>query len=425
MNTQRVYCDATAGQLIYFFHKDNIVARSLIRQIGNFEESLFGENYFSINHVRVMESLLNKFHKLELPFDETFAYEAFLLEIPDGQEIFKINWLFDHYHQNIFRMMEKEIAPVSDILNCIYKELYITTNSFYSLTGGAKETVFPFAKTHVKNLQLINNKNAKKAKASKKILVIDSGIDVGSNVKIINRKNFTWTNDNSDVTDKRGHGTFVAEIINDLCPGSKFIIYKIINDENFATEWDLTAALVGSGDAEIINMSLAYGLEEINCGNCGRLSTSSRSATLEFIIDHLVLKNKIIIAAAGNEGKNELSYPARFSNVLAIESINSSNTLSDFSNYSTINHVSESHNNVFVMPGGNNSPRENIFDSADFDTFGTSFAAAYASGVIAQLWSDNNKLAVADLIKLIKTNYVDKSFTGYNPANHGNGMIKF
>src|SRR5262249_55166970 len=93
----------------------------------------------------------------------------------------------------------------------------------------------------------------------KRILILDTGVDVTID-NVIERKNFVEPNKDSDVTDDNGHGTVVTKIIQDLCPMVEIIMYKVADQKGRASEWDTLAALAAKSKADIINMSLAFGL---------------------------------------------------------------------------------------------------------------------------------------------------------------------
>jgi len=116
---------------------------------------------------------------------------------------------------------------------------------------------------------------------------------------------------------------------------------------------------------------------------------------------------------------------------LAVESIDSYGNLSEFTNRSNMNHEGKTHQNVFVMPGGqkseDESPTEYVGTSGSGDHFwGTSFSAAYASGLIAALWAhpsyDNqNSLQFLDHLK----QNTDRTMSNFNNLIYGNGMLHF
>lgn len=225
----------------------------------------------------------------------------------------------------------------------------------------------------------------------------------------------------------------MAEVIRNLCPSAEFIVCKVADDTGRASEWDTLMALGVDAQADIINISLAFGLDDISCSYCGRESKTSRSAVFENLLQELNddPNGPLIIAAAGNGSLRELSFPARFDNVVAVESLNKSKELSRFTNRSTIDHVGDTHRNVFVLPGGDEDQHSNVSEYIGTSTngaeyYGTSFAAAYASGLIAEFWSQSSHSAKdrKTILNELRTN-ADTSIPNYVASTHGNGLMQF
>ncbi len=235
-----------------------------------------------------------------------------------------------------------------------------------------------------------------------------------------------------DVSDDNGHGSVVAAIIHDLCPSAALIVYKVADKNGRASEWDTLAALAASVDAGVINISLAFGLPDIKCSTCGRESRSSRSAVFENLLSSLDNSSDrpIIVGAAGNNKQNELAFPARFGNVLAIESIDQGSMLSSFSNWSNLDQEGKTHLNVFVLPGGQKGPNNQITEYVAISAkghkyYGTSFSAAYASGIVTALWSEPVHISEdsTQVLNYLRAN-ADKNIINYDPTIHGNGMMR-
>ena len=174
----------------------------------------------------------------------------------------------------------------------------------------------------------------------------------------------------------------------DLAPFVVFVIFKVADSTGRVSEWNALAGLVAKSDAHAVNLSLQFGLGERTCKTCGRESTASRSAVFENVIHQVIERTSkpVIVAAAGNSAKSDLAFPARFSQVLAIGAITSKNELSTDSNYGDQDEAGDVHNNHFVMPGGETlaSQAESVLtDSFGGAYRGTSFAAAFATGVVA------------------------------------------
>jgi subtilisin family serine protease len=207
------------------------------------------------------------------------------------------------------------------------------------------------------------------------------------------------------------------------------VIYKVVDSQRRATEWDTLAALVVDSGANIINMSLAFGLQDFECPRCGRRSHSSRSAVFEKLIDDLSRQNVIVVASAGNQAEPQLSFPARFANVVAIEAITQKGKLASYTNHAATDSEGNKHNRVFVLPGGNRAieesakPTEWMAVSNGEDLVGTSFAAAYASAIIAHVWQNDPNDSADELVGQLAAN-ADKKLDGYTFNDFGNGLMK-
>ena len=135
--------------------------------------------------------------------------------------------------------------------------------------------------------------------------------------------------------DKNGHGTHVAGIIgargnNDrgvtgLCWSLKLIAVRVL-DADGRGNW--------SQEIAGIDYAIKAGAKVINCSFGG----SSQSEIVRDAIERARKKGVLLVAAAGNDGKNadkHPMYPAAYpdSNVLSVAATNSKDKLASFSNY--------------------------------------------------------------------------------------------
>lgn len=432
-----VYCDAIAGELIFVHRIDNKVAEEFINLI---KEPL----YYRENHIRVIESMQQKLGDLDLHQDTHITLQLYRLGIPEGQEVFKINWLLQQYNRFCIERLSTRPEDGKATFEAITNPPDIGVNAFYevaSIDPAAAKGSFTFTKTHEENLKIIHRFKNSAVNPKKKILIIDSGISSDSRCTVIDKRNFLarkrkdhLPNETSepsktdaanlfDVTDETGHGTAIASIIEDVLPGTELIVYKIVDKNGFSTEWDLLAALCALNESSIINVSLTYGLKKVDCNKCGRLTTEARSGVLEWVAAHLSHNNKLVVAAAGNKMLPSLSYPARLNQCVAIVSVNTQLSLSDFSNHSKLDQVNGEHPFIFSAPGGNKDPEEKIFcDYIRTEGLGTSFSSAYASAIICSIWSEKDFLSVKSLLEKIKKHYVIENQGSQIP---GNGLLVF
>ena len=417
-------CNAIAGQLIVCVHQDDRAAMDVLEQIRQDQ----------IPHVRIIESLVDRLSDLKLKERKT-KYWFYRLAVPEGQEIFKIGYLqFFYKHAVLKAVANGYMNP--DVLNWTNLHMQIVPNSYLSVRQSSAAGVgFAATSDHDEYKKLCKVDQASSTAGSgRRVLVLDTGLDSSSSANVVERKNIVDPNNTNDVTDDNGHGTAVVEIIHDIAPETEFLVYKVADEDGRASEWDTLLALMADTDADIINVSLAFGLGDITCSVCGRESHASRSAVFENVLNELAEYSSapLIVAAAGNGSLLELSYPARFSHVIAVESINKTKELSDFTNRGAVTEDGSAHNNVFVMPGGErtgtNDPTEYVGTAANGNRFwGTSFAAAYASGLIAALWSESkhDSKDAASLLDHLRSHADHDSLPNYLYETHGNGMMQF
>ncbi len=162
-----------------------------------------------------------------------------------------------------------------------------------------------------------------------------------------------------------GHGTMVSGIIHLVAPTALIMPLKAFNADGTGYLSDVLRAMyfaVQNG-ASVINMSFSF---------------STYSSEVARAVKYATRHQAICVASAGNDGKEEMVYPAALSNVMGVASTTNNDTLSTFSNYGE--------DLVWVA-----APGEGIITTYPFGTFGagwgTSFSAPFVSGAAALLLS--------------------------------------
>ncbi|HEV2489212.1 MAG TPA: S8 family serine peptidase [Candidatus Acidoferrales bacterium] len=168
-----------------------------------------------------------------------------------------------------------------------------------------------------------------------------------------------------------GHGTMVAGVIHLVAPTAKILPLKAFQSDGTGTLSNILRAIyyAEQNHANVINMSFeikSYSPE------LARALHSANNAGI------------ICVAAAGNDGKDELVYPAALSgNVMGIASTSDADTQSSFSNYGS--------DVVWIA-----APGEDIVSTYPFGTYaaesGTSFSTPFVSGAAALLFQLNPKI---------------------------------
>lgn len=414
-------CDTIAGELLVCFHHSDAAGHALIEKVRGSR----------IEHVEFVESLGDKLGSLGLKPRACIEFEFLRLRVPVGSEAFKINYLqFFYKHELLQALGNGTMSPVThgEVLGCSNYHLQIVPHGVLSVATPAIAFQFD-AIQHATYTSLLNVNASPGNGKDRAITILDSGIERSASFRIAMERNFVDPTKANDASDDLGHGTAVASIIQDLCPGAYLNVFKVVDDNGRASEWDTLAALAAQTTAHVVNMSLSFGLDPVTLRACGRESRQSRSAVFENMVDQVLtdISAPVIVAAAGNAGTNELSFPARFGGVMAVAAVNGSKALSRFSNSSVVDQNGNPHDEVFVAPGGDDPvPAESVGHSNRSKAYwGTSMAAAYATGLVARVWSEprhaaKDRRAIVNYLK----HRADTSFPAYKSASHGNGFIR-
>jgi len=166
-----------------------------------------------------------------------------------------------------------------------------------------------------------------------------------------------------------GHGTMVSGIVHLVAPSAHIMPLKAFKADGTGYLSDVLRAIyfaVRNG-ASVINMSFSFSTYSSEVARATKYATRNRA---------------ICVASAGNDGKEEMVYPAALADVMGIASTTNNDTLSAFSNYGE--------DLVWVA-----APGEGIITTYPFGTFGagwgTSFSAPFVSGAAALLLSVSAK----------------------------------
>ncbi|MDP1442801.1 alkaline serine protease [Priestia megaterium] len=166
-----------------------------------------------------------------------------------------------------------------------------------------------------------------------KIAIIDTGVQLNHPELAIKLwPGYNFVEGNLNPNDGNGHGTHVAGIagaltenslgIAGIAPSASIIPVRALDNSGNGTLSNIANAITYSTNAgaKVINLSLG---------------SSQGSITLENAINHAWNQGVVIVAAAGNEASNTLTYPAAYQNVIAVASTDINDQKSDFSSYGT------------------------------------------------------------------------------------------
>lgn len=189
-----------------------------------------------------------------------------------------------------------------------------------------------------------------------------------------------------------GHGTMLAGIVAHIAPHAKILPIRVLNGDGYGTMMHVLIGLhyAVTHRARVINMSFG---------------TSQPSSALNDAISEAQNAGVVLVAAAGNDGRDIAQYPAACAGVLAIASVESNDRKSSYSNYGTYI--------AAVAPGS--GIRSTYWTGGYADWSGTSFAAPFIAAEAALFLSENSTLTANDFVNTLfqSTRSIDELNPGY------------
>ncbi len=257
-----------------------------------------------------------------------------------------------------------------------------------------------------------------------KVAVLDTGIDP-QHEDLKNRyllEGYNYVSDTTDCTDDNDHGTGVAGIIAASTNNNygiagftgtsniKIVPFKVLDDEGSGYVKGIVAAInaVNNSDIRIINFSL--GLERDN-------------KVLKSAIVEGYRKNKILVAASGNNGASNLMYPAAYDEVISVGAVNNSNKRCTSFDWGKTNGSAYGIGLDFMAPGCDIPMTEASSHSFCFNS-GTSFACPIVTSLVTLMIQQKPDLTFNELYNYLKNSSLDLGIKGYD-VEYGNGLINF
>jgi len=231
------------------------------------------------------------------------------------------------------------------------------------------------------------------------VAVLDTGINKDNQDladRVVAEVNFTNSPTSDDLY---GHGTHMAGTIAAIAPECRLMNVKVADDTGRCKPSVVARGIIWAVDqgAKVINISLSM----------------SASANLKEAVNYAWSQGAILIAAAGNKGGSEPSYPAYYANCLAVAGTNENDSLALLSSYGDWVDVA--------------APGFNIYSELPQNQYGyksgTSSAVAHVSGVAALVFSvaedANGNGAVNDEVRWA----IENSCTSIAGDGMGQGLV--
>ncbi len=331
----------------------------------------------------------------------------------------QVNALFDRAAANVDAKVVKRLPnsnAMAVVLTPSQKKALAKDTSVQSIEVDPKRYLLsestPYGITMVQALQLSDA-----GSVNQKVCIMDTGYTLNHadlpSSGVTGDDGYGSNNTGNWYNDGNGHGTHVAGTIAAIGSNNQGVvgvnpsgrlglhIVKVFNDSgSWAYGSDLIEAVnqCKNAGATVISMSLGGGAS----------STAERAA-----FDSAYASGILNVAAAGNDGNSNMSYPASYGSVMSVAAVDSSGNVANFSQYNSQVEI--------AAPGvGINS----TYNDGSYKSLnGTSMATPHVSGVAALVWGNNPNCTVQQLRDGLNASAQDKGSSGRD-SYYGYGIVK-
>ncbi len=239
-----------------------------------------------------------------------------------------------------------------------------------------------------------------------KVAILDCGINETHpdlTAKVVDRQDFTTSA--SGTNDICGHGTHVAGIVAavtnnsdgvaGVCPGCLLLNGKVLDDNGLGAYSWIANGIIWAADngAKVINLSLGG---------------SASSTTLENAVNYAWNKGVVVVAAAGNSNNSSKTYPAAYTNSIAVAATDNQDRRASFSSYGS-SWVDVAAPGVYVFSTwkdttSNTNPQPECYGTVCYKyASGTSMSTPIVAGVAGLVWTSIYNQSASSVRERIET----------------------
>jgi type VII secretion-associated serine protease mycosin len=245
------------------------------------------------------------------------------------------------------------------------------------------------------------------------VAVVDTGVQA-SHPDLTGRvlRGYDFVDRDRDANDEEGHGTLVAGVVAantnngvgvaGVAWDARILPVRVLDDDGAGYDSDVAAGIIWAADqgAQVINLSLG-GPEP--------------SSVLADAVAYAIGKGRVVVAAAGNSGIEERSYPAALPGVVSVGATDAAGRLADFS--------TQGDWVTLAAPGFDVLSTQPTWTGEAYGWFdGTSAAAPVVAGVAALVRAQTPSLNPAQVTARLRTTARDAGPRGVDPA-YGAGVV--
>jgi serine protease len=213
----------------------------------------------------------------------------------------------------------------------------------------------------------------------------------------------TANRDNDPRADSESHGSAVASVIAAATNNStgiagiasanvRVVPIKVFSDEGRASTETIAAGLETAISLGVRVANISLGIERNDADGKRHCVTNARNSLLDTALRHAAEAGVLVIAASGNDGSNNICYPASNPDTLAVGSVNNDRTRSSFSSHGSGLDLVAPGNRVLTITAGRITTMS-----------GTSFSAPTVAGVAALLFAQGMTSSDQVFARLLET----------------------